>query len=167
MEIHECKALKIIEIWDSINKIMELKCHEIAQQFNLSLEQFHLLIELDELELNVSNETQLPTVGEIASNMGNAPNTLSERIKRLEKKGLVEKIKDSNDLRVSRVALTNEGRRLIESIKNQVGKNLLNDVLEKMDEESLDNLLKSFDQLFNHLSNRKNEYEFRKSKLLH
>jgi MarR family transcriptional regulator, organic hydroperoxide resistance regulator len=156
METHECKALKIIESLDSINEIMELKWHEIVQQFNLSLEQFHLLIELDELELNVSNETQLPTVGEIANNMGNAPNTLSERIKRLEKKGLVEKIKDNNDLRVSRVALTNEGRRLIESIKNQVGKNLLNDVLKKMDEKSLDNLLKCLDQLLNHLSNRKN-----------
>lgn len=156
METHECKAMKIIEIWDSINEIMELKWHEIAQQFNLSLEQFHLLIELEELELNVSNETQLPTVGEIASNMGNAPNTLSERIKRLEKKGLVEKIKDNNDLRVSRVALTNEGRKLIESIKNQVGKNLLNDILEKMDEESLDNLLKSLYQLHDHLTNRKN-----------
>jgi DNA-binding MarR family transcriptional regulator len=156
METHECKAMKIIEIWDSINETMELKWHEIAQQFNLSLEQFHLLIELEELELNVSNETQLPTVGEIASNMGNAPNTLSERIKRLEKKGLVEKIKDNNDLRVSRVALTNEGRKLIESIKNQVGKNLLNDILEKMDEESLDNLLKSLYQLHDHLTNRKN-----------
>ncbi|AKB83210.1 hypothetical protein MSBR3_2632 [Methanosarcina barkeri 3] len=156
METREFKALKIIENWDSINKIMELKWHEIAQQSNLSLEQFHLLIELDELELNVSNETQLPSVGEIASNIGNAPNTLSERIKRLEKKGLVEKIKDKSDLRVSRVALTNEGRRLIESIHNQVGKNLLNEVLEKMDEESIDNLSKSLDQLLNYLSNRKN-----------
>ena len=156
MEIRECKALKIIENWDSINKIMELKWHEITQKSNLSLEQFHLLIELDELELNVSNETQLPTIGEIASNIGNAPNTLSERIKRLEKKGLVEKIKDKSDLRVSRVALTNEGRRLIESIHNQVGKNLLNEVLEKMDEESIDNLSKSLDQLLNYLSNRKN-----------
>lgn len=156
METRECKALKIIENWDSINKIMELKWHEITQQSNLSLEQFHLLIKLGELELNVSNETQLPTVGEIASNIGNAPNTLSERIKRLEKKGLVEKIKDKSDLRVSRVALTNEGRRLIESIHNQVGKNLLNEVLEKMDEESIDNLSKSLDQLLNYLSNRKN-----------
>lgn len=156
METREFKALKIIENWDSINKIMELKWHEITQKSNLSLEQFHLLIELDELELNVSNETQLPTIGEIASNIGNAPNTLSERIKRLEKKGLVEKIKDKSDLRVSRVALTNEGRRLIESIHNQVGKNLLNEVLEKMDEESIDNLSKSLDQLLNYLSNRKN-----------
>jgi MarR family transcriptional regulator, organic hydroperoxide resistance regulator len=156
MEMRECKALKIIENWDSINKIMELRWHAIAQQSNLSLEQFHLLIELDELEINVSNETQLPTVGEIANNIGNAPNTLSERIKRLEKKGLVEKIKDKSDLRVSRVALTKEGRRFIESIQSQVGKNLLNNVLEKMDDESLDNLLKNLDQLLNLLSNRKN-----------
>lgn len=148
------KASKIIENWSHINKIVELKFHEIAQEFNLSLGQFHLLIELDELELNVSNDIPLPTIGEIATNIGNAPNTLSERIKRLEKKGLVEKIRDKKDSRVCRVALTNEGRKLIDSIKLQVGENLLNEVLEKMDEEFLDNLLKSLEQLIKHLSNK-------------
>jgi DNA-binding MarR family transcriptional regulator len=54
------------------------------------------------------------------------------------------------------VALTNEGRKLIDSIKLQVGEKLLNVVLEKMDEEFLDNLLKSLEQLIKRLSNKGN-----------
>jgi hypothetical protein len=63
---------------------------------------------------------------------------------------------DKNDSKVCRVALTNEGRKLIDSIKLQVGEKLLNEVLEKMDEEFLDNLLKSLDQLIKRLSNKGN-----------
>ena len=82
-----------------------------------------------------------PTVGEIAAGIGNAPHTLSERIKRLEKKGFVEKIRDEKDLRISRVMLTGKGQDLIDRIKNEAGNIFIYNALEKMDDESLNNLL--------------------------
>ena len=130
--------IEIQEHWEHINKLIRLKHREIAQKYGLTFEQFHLLIELDHHhELTVLP----PTVGEIAAGIGNAPHTLSERIKRLEKKGLVEKIRDEKDLRISRVMLTGKGQDLIDRIKNEAGNIFFYNALEKMGNESLNNLL--------------------------
>ena len=72
------------------------------------------------IELDVISEEALPpTIGEIAVNIGNAPHTLSGRIKRLEKKGLVRKEKDETDLRINRVVFTEKGQNLINNIKKR------------------------------------------------
>lgn len=85
-----CDLVDVTEIWKcwkQINRRVTSKHHEIALKYGLTLEQFHLMIEMDELELDViSDEALPPTIGEIAADLGNAPHTLSERIKRLEKK---------------------------------------------------------------------------------
>lgn len=148
------KIAGIIECGQIIRKAVASKHHEIAQQHNLSLEQFHLLIELDELELDVSEEVLPPTVGQIAANLGNAPHTLSEKIKRLEKKGLVEKIKDAADLRINRVILTEKGRSLMDQIKQEAGTTFVHQLLEQLDEDALISLSEGLNRVVKLLNDK-------------
>lgn len=151
-----CDLVDVTEIWKcwkQINRRVTLKHHEIALKYGLTLEQFHLMIEMDELELDViSDEALPPTIGEIAADLGNAPHTLSERIKRLEKKGLVEKIKDDKDLRINRVIFTEKGRNLINIIKKEANDIFIQSALHKMDEKTLNDLLKGLKELNKDLS---------------
>jgi DNA-binding MarR family transcriptional regulator len=146
----ETKIVEALKYWNLLNRTIHLKHHETARKYNLTLEQFHLLLELYELE--DLPRGQSPTVGEIANRSGNAPHTLSERIKRLEKKGLIIKIKDTRDLRVSRVVLTAQGRELVKRIKKESRDIFFYTALEKMDEKSLDCLVECFKELFKELS---------------
>jgi Transcriptional regulators len=133
---------------EHINKLVMSKYRETAQKCDLTDEQFHLLIELyQHQELMVSSDRLPPTVGEIAADIGNAPNTLSEKIKRLEKKDLVKRVKDNEDLRITRLLLTDKGYILMDSIKNESTKYFIYNALEKMDEKSLNNLLDGLKQL--------------------
>ena len=143
---------EIWNYWEHINKLILLKRRETAQKYGLTFEQFHLLIELDHhAEFRVSTCDLPPTVGEIAADVGNAPHTLSERIKRLEKKDLVKKIKDEKDLRINRVMLTEKGQSLIDRIKNEAISIFIYNALGEMDETSLDNLSSSLKQLHGNL----------------
>jgi len=143
---------KIWECWKHVDRLVRLKYHEAAKKHGLTLEQFHLLIELDELELDIISEDALPpTIGEIATDIGNAPHTLSGRIKRLEKKGLIKKVKDEKDLRINRVVFTEKGRNMIENIKEEVSSVFIKNTL-KMDEKSLNNLLEGLEELNKNLS---------------
>lgn len=143
---------KVWECWKHVDRLIRSKYHEAAKKYGLTLEQFHLLIELDELELDIISEEVLPpTIGQIAADIGNAPHTLSGRIKRLEKKGLVKKVKDENDLRINRVVFTEKGRNMINNIKEEVSSIFIQNVL-KMDEKSLNNLLDGLEELNKTLS---------------
>jgi len=146
----------IIEIWnywEKINKSIRLKHRETSQKYGFTFEQFHLLIELDQhSEFKVTADISPPTIGEVADDIGNTPHTLSERIKRLEKKGLVEKRRDDKDLRVNRVMLTNQGQILIDKIKNEAGNIFIYNTLEQMDQKSLNNLLNGLKDLNQEIS---------------
>lgn len=143
----EDKVQMIIQLKEEINELIHEKYHELAKKYDLSLEQFHLLIELEELMLDVDNEFKAPTVGQIAKNINNSQNTVSERITRLENKGLVNRIKDIDDKRISRVILTDKGRKLIESIENEASSKYLFNSISSMEDIYIDSLLKNLEKL--------------------
>jgi DNA-binding MarR family transcriptional regulator len=145
--------IEIWECWETVNRSIRLKHRQTAKKYGFTFEQFHLLIELDQhSELKISADILPPTIGEVADDIGNTPHTLSERIKRLEKKGLVEKRRDDNDLRVNRVMLTPQGQKLIDKIKNEAGNIFIYKTLEQMDQKSLDNLLAGLKELKREIS---------------
>lgn len=145
--------IEIWKYWEKINRSIRLKHRETAQKYGFTFEQFHLLIELDQhTELKITDDISPPTIGEVADDIGNTPHTLSERIKRLEKKGLVEKRRDNKDLRVIRVMLTPKGQKLIDKIKNEAGNIFIYNNLEQMDHKSLNNLLIGLKQLNQEIS---------------
>jgi len=141
---------------EHINKLVRSKYRETAQKHDLTLEQFHLLIELYHHHGLMVTEDILPlTVGEIAADIGNAPHTLSERIKRLEKKDLIKKMRDKNDQRINRVLLTDKGQHLMDSIKDESTNIFIYNALDKIDESLLDGLLNGLKQLNENLSGNK------------
>jgi DNA-binding MarR family transcriptional regulator len=140
------KILTIIQRKAEIDRLIEHKHHELAQHYGLSLEQFHLLIELDELMLDVDSESA-PTVGEIANSIDNSQNTVSEKITRLENKGLVTRIKDAKDRRISRIVLTEKGESLIGDISRQANNRFLFDAISRMKDEDIGDLLECLEKL--------------------
>ena len=145
---------EIVRSWEQINKQIRLKHRETAQKYGFSFEQFHLLIELDHHnEMTISSDSLPPTIGNIADFTGNAPHTISERVKRLENRGILLKIKDEKDHRICRVVLSKEGQKMIDTIKNEARNIFLNNALNKMDDKSLKNLLKSLKELNKNLDN--------------
>ncbi|HHW01855.1 MAG TPA: MarR family transcriptional regulator [Thermoanaerobacterales bacterium] len=143
----EEKIQMIINYKNEVDALIHKKYHELAQKYGLSLEQYHLLIELDELMLDINDEYKAPTVGEIAKNINNAQNTVSERITRLENKGLVKRVKDNKDRRISRVVLTKQGRCLIDSIDNQASSKFLFNSISNMEDKHINNFLECLEKL--------------------
>ncbi|KHD35232.1 hypothetical protein NL50_14200 [Clostridium acetobutylicum] len=144
------KIENIIKCRKQIDLLIREKYYKLSKKYDLSLEQFQLLIEIDELTVNIA-----PTVGEIAKNINNSPNTVSERITRLENKGLVEKIRDKKDRRISRVFLTESGKKLIEDMDKESSGTFLFDFLHGMKEEDINNLLKCLKSLVEKMSKSK------------
>ena len=143
---------EVFKCWKHLNRQIHLKHHEIAQSHGLTLEQFHLLLKLDNLELIGLKNDSAPTIGDMASKLGNAPHTLSEKIKRLEKRGFVEKIRDKDDQRINRVMLTLEGHKMVQDIRTESRDVFFYHALEKLDEKSLDCLVNSFKEIIHELS---------------
>lgn len=145
----EEKIQRIIDCKNEIDNLIHQNYHTIAKKNNLTLEQFHLLIELDDLMLDIPAEHEGPTVGEIAKTINNSQNTVSERITRLEKKGLVIRVRDQNDRRISRVLLTGEGRDFIKTIDKQANSHFLLNSLSKMKDTDIENLERCLKTLIN------------------
>lgn len=57
------QILGIIAHWNQINQIIHSQHHDLAQKYNLTVEQFNLLVELDELNLDLPDDSLQPTIG--------------------------------------------------------------------------------------------------------
>lgn len=139
MNISE-KTEEIVKNVRLISSIIHRRRHEIAQNNNLTFDQFHTLIYLDHV-------SKSPTIGEMAKETNKAQNTISERISRLEEKGLVERVKDMKDRRVSRVALTKAGEELVNSIDHQASTEFVKNALININAEVVDNMLYGLEKL--------------------
>lgn len=121
----------IIQYLEEAEDIVHKKHHELAQKNNLTVEQFHLLVHLP-------RQGYAPTISEIAARFRNAQNTMSEKISRLEEKGLVERFKDGKDKRICRVRITEEGQKFVNNICDEAGNQFMIKTIEKMSEEHID-----------------------------
>lgn len=144
---------KIVDYIEQINKLIHMKHHELAHKNNLSLDQFHLLIHLK----HKLYKDKSPTIGDIAKRSGRAQNTISERVTRLEERGLLKKVKDENDRRISRVIMSDKGRELISSINYQASKEFVFNALSDIDEKISVDLLKGLEQLVGKLQEAKGD----------
>lgn len=145
------KAARIMEKRDQVDATVHRNYHTLAQKFGLSLDQFHLLLELDELNLDVCSDDEAPTIGILAQNVNVTQNTASERVTRLEKKRLVRRMSDSRDRRVSHVLLTGNGKALIAQISAEAETDFLKTALSNMPEEALDRFLSCYDALLSEM----------------
>jgi DNA-binding MarR family transcriptional regulator len=127
------------------NNIMHTKGHKLAQEYNLTYDQYHLLF-----YLNICENS--PTISDISRKFNRAQNTISEKISRLEEKGLVCKVDDEQDRRITRVIITEKGANLIYNIKQERSNRVTYIALEKMDESQVDDLLMNLTILYNNLN---------------
>ncbi|WP_425448494.1 MarR family winged helix-turn-helix transcriptional regulator [Dethiothermospora halolimnae] len=124
----------IVKYIRQINRSIHKKHHELAQKYDLSLEQFHLLVHLDTYEEN-------PTITDIAKRHNKAPNTISERISRLEERGLILKEKDKKDRRINRVIITKKGDDLLKAISYKASNEFVKNSLSDMDSKLVNQLV--------------------------
>lgn len=142
--INNYKSEKVIGYLDEIQNIIHNKHHDLAQKYNLTLEQFHLL-------LHLSMKSTPPTVNEIANSFNNAQNTMSEKLSRLQEKKFIKKIKDPNDKRVSRISLSIQGKKLIDTICYEAENCFVKDAISKMEEQKLQTLILCLEDLIKNL----------------
>ena len=127
------------------SNIIHTKGHQIAQEYNLTYDQYHLLVYLNLVETP-------PTISDISKKFGRAQNTISEKISRLEEKGLANRVDDKEDRRITRVTITEEGKDLVHIIKRERSNRATYAALEKMDKSEVDNLLKNLTILYDNLN---------------
>lgn len=149
------KTDKIVENIEKINRLIHKRHHDVAKRNNLSLDQFHLLVHL---EHKWSKHQESPTIGDIAKRSRKAQNTISERVSRLEEKGLLKRVRDEKDRRISRVAMTEEGKELINSINYQASNEFVYNALLNMSHDTSDYLLNGLNQLVDKLQEEKGDF---------
>ncbi len=144
MDLEE-KAEIVVNYIRKSEEIIHRKGHELAQCYNLTLDQYHLLAYLNMLE-------ESPTIGEIADKYCKAQNTISEKVSRLEEKGLVERKSDFLDRRLTRVVITPEGKNLICTVKKERRNKSVLRALNSMNDEDINNLIKGLEILYDNLN---------------
>ncbi|NMB27429.1 MAG: winged helix DNA-binding protein [Tissierellia bacterium] len=127
------------------SNIIHTKGHQIAQEYGLTYDQYHLLIYIDLLE-------RAPTINDIAEKFNKAQNTISEKVSRLEEKGLVNRVGDKQDRRMTRVTITEEGKNLIDTIRQERNSRATYVALQTMNESEVDSLLINLTRLYNNLN---------------
>lgn len=126
------------------SNIIHTKGHQIAQEYGLTYDQYHLLIYL-------SFREKPPTINEISKKFNRAQNTISEKISRLEEKELVSRVDDLKDRRITRVIITERGLNLIHTIRQVRSNRVTYTALEKMEKDEIENLLINLSILYNNL----------------
>jgi len=80
------------------------------------------------------------TIGELSRKIGLAFSTTTDLVDRMEKNGLVERIKDSEDRRVVRVHVLEKGQSIIKEVLEK-RRNYLGEVLEGFTDEQIEQLI--------------------------
>ncbi|MBY6269284.1 MarR family winged helix-turn-helix transcriptional regulator [Parageobacillus thermoglucosidasius] len=106
--LNEKTVVELEKLFRYIAEILKQRGREILTQYPITPPQFVALQWLLE-------EGDL-TIGELSNKMYLACSTITDLVDRMEKNGLVARIKDQHDRRVVRIHLLEEGERIIEEV---------------------------------------------------
>ncbi|GAB6932962.1 MarR family winged helix-turn-helix transcriptional regulator [Calditerricola satsumensis] len=106
---HDCEDVYEIErLLRHMSCIVKQKGREILNHFPITPPQFDALLWLDECgDL---------TISELSNRMYLACSTITDLVDRMEKNGLVERVRDQSDRRVVRIRLLDKGRQIIQEV---------------------------------------------------
>lgn len=110
----------------TVSSIIKRRGRDILADFDITPPQFNALLIL-------RNEGKL-TIGELGEKMYLACSTATDLIDRMERNGLVERMRDSNDRRVIRLQVKDKGTEMHEAVMT-ARKRYLSSVLEKISVE--------------------------------
>ncbi|MGN1402518.1 MAG: MarR family winged helix-turn-helix transcriptional regulator [Bacillus sp. (in: firmicutes)] len=91
-----------------VASIVKQRGREILNNYTITPPQF--------VALQWLNEDGDMTIGELSNKMYLAFSTTTDLVDRMEKNGLLKRVKDKNDRRVVRIHLLKEGKRIIEDV---------------------------------------------------
>jgi DNA-binding MarR family transcriptional regulator len=97
------KVSKVWELWHITNVLMEKHAEDTLAPLGISYPQFLVLFTLN-------RSGTAATATDLARQLGRNPNALSMILDRMEKNGLVRKVRNLPDRRLVRIAMTKEGR---------------------------------------------------------
>jgi len=137
-------SYEITSMFRDINCMIHQRHHDLAEEFKLSVDQFHLLVYIIDHEKDLS-------IGRLANVFNLAPNTMSEKLSRIEEKGLICRKKDEKDKRIHRIMLTDKGRRMIEKIRYKARKEYVVNALSKIEDADLLSLHTSLKETLKHM----------------
>ncbi|MGM9925629.1 MAG: MarR family winged helix-turn-helix transcriptional regulator [Bacillus sp. (in: firmicutes)] len=106
---------------------------------DISLVQSHILYEID--------HQHRPSIQQVAETLGTDITTFSRQVQSLVKKGLVSKITDSTDRRITILTLTVEGKEVADNVDRQMNR-YLDDVFSNMTQGEKEMVIRSI-QLLN------------------
>lgn len=119
------------------------KGREILNDFEITPPQFQALLEL------ITNGDM--TIGELSNKMYLACSTVTDLLDRMERNELVVRVKDEKDRRIVRIHVLAKGHNLIEEVLYSRRK-YLQEVMSDMNPESIEEILKCFVYLNEHMT---------------
>lgn len=124
------------------NSLIHHKGHEIACEYGLTYDQYHILLYLKKLE-------ESPSIRQVSEKFNIAQNTTSEKLTRLEEKDLIRRERDLKDRRITRIIIEDKALDLLEQIRKERTERLTYKALERMEDEEIEVLLESLKNLYN------------------
>ncbi|NLW17772.1 MAG: MarR family transcriptional regulator [Firmicutes bacterium] len=122
------------------NSIIRRRGRDILQEFDITPPQFDALLILK------NNKGENLTIGELGERMYLACSTATDLVDRMERNGLVERIRDTNDRRVIRLQILEKGYQMVEEVL-AARKRYLSEALKDVPQEDIQAMIKSMTQL--------------------
>lgn len=113
METSEVKQ-QMFQLSRILRELMQRIVSPICEEYQLTLQQFSVLTEL-EAEPN-------QTAGHLSDGIGILKSNFAAVRQKLENRGLIERMRSSQDQRVYTLSLTEKGQKLIEEINQKIDK---------------------------------------------
>ncbi len=129
---------KIERLLRHVAMIIRRRGRDILADFNITNPQFNALLAL--------RENDGITMGELCDKLFLAYSTATDLIDRMEKNGLLERKRDSQDRRVIRLAITNKGKVAISEVV-AARRRYVASILERLSVEQRSHLAESLDRL--------------------
>lgn len=139
METFDPYVGEIDKLIRRVSFVIKCRGRDILNEFDITTPQFNALLLL--------KEHGDMTIGDLGSKMYLASSTATDLIDRMERNGLVVRVRDSNDRRVVRLRMLEKGHQMIkEVLANR--KRYLSTILSQVPEAELEALKKALQSLY-------------------
>ncbi len=127
--------------WIEVNHCLEVTTERLLHDSDLSCADYELLVPLADAEDGVVRARELRNA------VGWDRSRLAHQLKRMEKRGLVEREDCPDDARATMVSITAEGRRAVEAAAPGYVSTVRTELFDKLEEGELDVLIGIYERL--------------------
>ncbi|MGI6364296.1 MAG: MarR family winged helix-turn-helix transcriptional regulator [Bacillota bacterium] len=139
METFEPYVGEIDKLIRRVSFVIKCRGRDILNEFDITTPQFNALLLL--------KEHGDMTIGDLGAKMYLASSTATDLIDRMERNGLVVRVRDSNDRRVVRLHMLEKGHQMIKEVLTN-RKRYLSTILSQVPEAELEALKKALQSLY-------------------